>query len=92
MKLDKEESMLLENLLAMGAIVVALAMFLVLIYYTLIAQQGKPIDGDQQVWHHHPVLDDDMAYLAASLYPAPDYIDFPVLPLTRDRQNVTQPA
>lgn len=83
--------MLLDSLLPVGIVAVTLAMFLTLIYYVLITPKHDFGDEHQALWDHHPVLDDDMAYLAASLYPRQEYVHFPVVSAL-DRQPVTQPA
>lgn len=83
--------MLLESLLPVGIVAVTLAMLLTLIYYVLMTPKNDFDAESQAQWNHHPVLDDDMAYLASSLYPRQEYVHFPeVSPL--DRQPVTQPA
>lgn len=84
--------MLLESLLLVGAVAVAVAMFMVLIYYSLLTEPVKPTDADQPTLTHDPVLDDDMVYLASSLYPSYEYVYFPTLPLNLDRQHAAQPA
>jgi hypothetical protein len=84
--------MLLTSLLPVGIVAFTLAMLLLLIYYVLVTPKGECSDEGQSLWNHHPVVDDDMAYLADSLYPRQEYVHFPTLPLPIDRQALPQTA
>ena len=83
--------MLLESLLPVGIVAVTLAMLLTLIYYVLMTPKNDFDAESQAQWNHHPILDDDMAHLASSLYPCQEYVHFPAVSVL-DRQPVTQPA
>ncbi|MBX3014799.1 MAG: hypothetical protein KF832_24980 [Caldilineaceae bacterium] len=82
--------MLLESLLIVGAVAVGFAMLIMLVYYILTADQSQPTETEGPTWNHPPVLDDDLLYLASSMVPYQEYAYFPVLPLSRDRQEVAQ--
>lgn len=83
--------MLLDSLLPVGIVAVTLAMLLTLIYYVLMIPKHDTDEERGALWNHDPVLDDDMVYLAASLYPRQEYVHFPVVSAL-DRQPVTQPS
>lgn len=84
--------MLLDSLLPIGAVAIGLMMVMVLIYYILAAEPNQPTDPGGAALDHHPALDDDLLYLASSMYPYQEYAYFPVLPLSIERQEVAQPT
>lgn len=84
--------MLLDSLLPVGAAAVGISLLMGLIYYILAAEPGQPTEPNGPVWDHHPVLDDDLLFLASSLVPYPEYAYFPVPPLSLQWQEVTHPA
>lgn len=73
--------MLLDSILPIGIVAVTLAMLLTLVYYVLITPKRKFSEEQQALWHYYPKPDDDMAYLAAALYPRQEYVHFPVVSL-----------
>lgn len=84
--------MLLTSLLPIGAVTVSVIMLMVLIYYILAAEPTPPTEPDGPAWDHHPVLDDDLLYLASSMVPYHEYVYFPVIPLSLEPREVAQSA
>ena len=84
--------MLLPNLLPIGAVAVSITLLMVLIYYILSAEPTQPTEPSGPTWDHHPFLDDDLFYLASSMVPYPEYVYFPVIPLSMEPLEVVQPA
>lgn len=83
--------MLLDSILPVGIVAITVAMLVTLVYAVLRTPKSEFGEKQQALWNHQPILDDDMAYLAASLYPCQEYVHFPVVsPL--DQQHVTQSA
>jgi len=83
--------MLLNSLLLLGAAGVGLVMVMVFIYYILTAEPGLPTEPSRSGWEHQPVLDDDILYLASSMYPYQEYAYFPVIAFSTEPQAVAQP-
>lgn len=84
--------MLLESLLPIGAVAVGIMMVFVLIYYILAAEPSPPTEPSASVLNQQPILDDDLLYLASAMVPYHEYAYFPVLPLSLERQEITQPT
>ena len=84
--------MLLTGLLTVGAVAIGTMIVMVLIYYVLAAEAGQSTERLGSAFDHHPVLDDDLLYLASTMVPYPEYAYFPTLAISPDRQEATQPA
>jgi hypothetical protein len=66
--------MFADNLLPLGVVALIVAAVVVDIYYTLFVEQAVPHEPGEQAANHYPLLDDETAYLTASLYPHHEFM------------------
>lgn len=78
--------MLVDSLLLLGVVGWVAGMIMLLLYYTLVVEQVTPYDADQN-WEQHPVSDDEMIYLASSVYPPHEFAHLTPLPLKLSQQD-----